>query len=421
MTLSLCVRTFALAALAGGLFAGPTPANVGDRVRLFLDPQRTWVDQTYLQREIGWVDWVRDRRVASVHLIVTQQSNGGGGARTILRFLGLGTFQGVDDELTVDAPPDETEDAHRQALSAQIALGLARYAARLPLSQRLQLTAKPDNTSSKSAAHEYQDPWNRWVYRMSVNSSINGESQTASSSTYASASARRITETQILRFSANGNWSDSRYDLSDEVLRSHTESYFAGGVYALAINDRWTWGCIGSGSKSKINNLRNRERVAPAIEYNVWKYSDSSQRQLTFLYQVGASRSAYIEETVYGKISESLFDHSLTTSLDLNQPWGTVSMSLSGMSYLHDSSKLSINFYTNLSVKLAKGLSLNLWGNYSQVRNQLALPRGGATNQDVLLRLKELRTDYRFSTSVGLSYTFGSIFNDAVNSRFKNY
>lgn len=408
-------------ATAGCLAHAAAPEKGLDRVRLFLDPQRTWVDQTYLQTEIGWVDWVRDRQEASVHLLVSQQPNGGGGTRYTLRFLGLAAFQGLDDELYVDTTADATEDAQRQALSTQIALGLARYAARLPRPERLSLTARKEATATTPAKTADKDPWNAWVYRLGINSYISGESQTSSSSTYANASARRITEDEIIRFNTSGNWNDSRYDLSDEVYRSHSESYSGYAVYAKAINDRWTWGVLGSGSKSKMGNVQHRERVAPAIEYNIWKYSESNQKQLTFLYQVGYSRANYIQETVYGKMSESLADHTLTVSLDLNQPWGTVSMSLNGSAYLHDSSKRSISFYSSLSVKLAKGLSLNLYGSYSQIRNQLALPKGGATDDEILLRLKELQTDYRFSTSIGLSYTFGSIFNDAVNSRFKNY
>jgi len=411
----LCAPT----ALTIGL-ANPTPHP--ERVRLFLDPQRTWVDSDFLQTEIPWVDWVRDRSHASVHLLISQQSNGGGGSRYTLRFLGLGPFERLEDELHLDVPPDATDDARRQGLAARISLGLARYAARLPRVEGLRVVPRPlPGVTPLATSPAIADPWDAWVYRLSLNSNMSGESQTSSSSTYASASARRITEDQILRFSASGNWNDSRFDLSDEVYRSHSESYSASGVYALAINARWTWGILGGGSKSKMSNLRHRARVAPAIEYNVWKYSESNQKQLTFLYQVGLSRATYLEETVYGRVQETLKDHSLTISLDLNQPWGTVSTSLSGSAYLHDRSKRSLNLYSSVNVKLARGLSLNLWGTYSQIRNQLALPRAGATDDEILLRLKELQTDYRFSAYVGLTYTFGSIFNDAVNSRFRNY
>jgi hypothetical protein len=65
-----------------------------------------------------------------------------------------------------------------------------------------------------------------------------------------------------------------------------------------------------------------------------------------------------------------------------------------------------------------KGLQLNLFGSYGRVRDQLYLPREGATDEEVLLRLRQLQTSYRYFFSVGLSYTFGSLFNNIVNPRF---
>lgn len=396
------------------------PAPSPDQIRLFLDPQRTWVDQEFLQKQIDWVDWVRDRQAASVHLIVLRQGTGGGGQRTVLRFLGLGPFAGLEDELTVDVPPDETEDGLRQALAARITLGLARYASRLPHLRHLRVQAPPRPQDAPApASAPARDPWSAWVFRLNASSYVSGESQTSSSSTWASVSARRITEDDLFRLSASGSWSDSRYDLTDEVVRSHRESYNASLALARALSDRWTWGLLADASKSRMGNLAHRERIAPALEYNVWKYSQSSEKQLTFLYQVGASRSVYLEETIYGKTRESRFDHSLVASLDLNQPWGTVSVSMTGSAYLHDPSKRSLGLQSSLNVKLAKGLSLNLWGSYTQVRNQLALRKGEATTEDVLLRQRELQTNFSYSSSIGLSYTFGSIFNSAVNSRFR--
>lgn len=409
VTLSLCATPS----------AGPTPAAAEASVlRIFLDPQRTWVDQIYLQQQLDWVEWVRDREVASVHLIVLRQSTGGGGQRTTLRFLGLGPFAGLEDDLTLDSPPDATEDELRQALADRISLGLARYASRIPRMRPLRVhpaRSKPEASAPSPA----RDPWNAWVFRMNGSSYLSGESRTTSASTWASVSARRITEEELFRFSANGNWSESTYQLEEGEIRSRRESYGTSLAFARAINERWTWGLLGDASKSRVGNLAHRTRVAPALEYNVWKYSESSQRQLTFLYQVGASQTAYLEETLYGKMRESLLDHSLVASLDLNQPWGTVSVSLSGSAYLHDTSKRSLGLRSNLNVKLAKGLSLNLWGSYTQVRDQLALRKGETSTEDILLRQRELQTNHQYSTSVGLSYTFGSVFNSAVNSRFR--
>jgi hypothetical protein len=46
--------------------------------------------------------------------------------------------------------------------------------------------------------------------------------------------------------------------------------------------------------------------------------------------------------------------------------------------------------------------------------------KGGATTEEVLLRRKELATQFSYFTSFGLTFTFGSIYNNVVNPRFGN-
>jgi hypothetical protein len=42
----------------------------------------------------------------------------------------------------------------------------------------------------------------------------------------------------------------------------------------------------------------------------------------------------------------------------------------------------------------------------------------GASLEDVLLMRKQLATSYEYYFSIGLSYTFGSIYSNVVNPRF---
>jgi hypothetical protein len=65
-------------------------------------------------------------------------------------------------------------------------------------------------------------------------------------------------------------------------------------------------------------------------------------------------------------------------------------------------------------------LSLSLEGGATRLRDQINLPRRGATEQEVLLDLRRLQTGYEYSFEVGLQYTFGSIFSSIVNPRFGN-
>jgi len=52
------------------------------------------------------------------------------------------------------------------------------------------------------------------------------------------------------------------------------------------------------------------------------------------------------------------------------------------------------------------------------IHDQLSLPKGEATLEQVLLRRTMLETNYNYYFSIGLSYTFGSIYSNVVNPRF---
>ena len=57
-------------------------------------------------------------------------------------------------------------------------------------------------------------------------------------------------------------------------------------------------------------------------------------------------------------------------------------------------------------------------GEWNLFTNQIELPKGDVSAEDMYLRLSELETSYRYDGSVGLTYTFGSIYNNVVNPRF---
>lgn len=47
-------------------------------------------------------------------------------------------------------------------------------------------------------------------------------------------------------------------------------------------------------------------------------------------------------------------------------------------------------------------------------------PKGDASDEEVLLQRRALETGYRYGTSIGLRYTFGSIYNNIMNPRLEN-
>ena len=86
--------------------------------------------------------------------------------------------------------------------------------------------------------------------------------------------------------------------------------------------------------------------------------------------------------------------------------------------YLHDLSKNRLEFNGEISWRILRGLSISADANASRIRDQIALRRRGATDEEILLRLRELESGYEYGFSMSLTYSFGSIFSSIVNPRF---
>jgi hypothetical protein len=121
--------------------------------------------------------------------------------------------------------------------------------------------------------------------------------------------------------------------------------------------------------------------------------------------------------TIFERSQETLFQQSAAVRLRLNQTWGSVFAGVEWANYFHDLSKNSIEFRSFLSLQLIEGLALRLSLDAERVQDQLSLPSGDLSDEEVLLRRQERATNYEFGGSIGLSYTFGSIFNNVVNTR----
>ena len=118
----------------------------------------------------------------------------------------------------------------------------------------------------------------------------------------------------------------------------------------------------------------------------MFPYSESTQRQFTFQYLVGAHYYDYHEETIYLKMSEQRYRQSLNIEYEIKQPWGSISSYLNGSHYLYDINKFNVQLGGEIDLKLIKGFSLYTYGYMTFVRDQLSLPSSGASIEEILLR-----------------------------------
>ena len=134
---------------------------------------------------------------------------------------------------------------------------------------------------------------------------------------------------------------------------------------------------------------------------------------------MGPAYRNYIEETIFGEMSELLFEESVEVELSQRQTWGDAGMTLRGSHFLHDLSLYNVSLRGNIDFRITRGLSVNGRGNVAWVEDQIYLSARGATDEEALLELRRRSTDFDYGVSVGFSFQFGSIFNNVVNNRFR--
>ncbi len=404
---SLCLPTV--------LSARATQNDPADTLRVFLDCGRC--DDEYFRTQVTFVNYVRDRRDADIHVLVTTEAAGGGGRVFTLSFIGQETFAGVDDVLEFVSAQTDTDDEEREGLAQIFGLGLLRYLARTPLAGQVAI-GQAGTRERRAMATPEDDPWNFWVYRARVRASVRGEESRKSQSYNGSLSANRTTDDWKIRLGVNANYNETEFQLTDGAFTNISRNYAADGRVVKTVGDHMGLAVGGSLVRSTFRNQDLSGRVAPAVQYNFFSYDESTRREFTLTYAVGLNAFSYEAETIFGVFSEIRPDHNVNVSLDYNEPWGEAGVTVEYAQFLDDASKHRSMVFGDVELRIARGVFFNINGRTSLIRDQIYLPKEDLTNEEILVQRRQLATDYDFRVSVGLTFTFGSIYNNVVNSRF---
>lgn len=392
-------------------------------VRVFLDCPDSFCDFDYYRTEITFVNWVRDRQDADVHILGTSQETGGGGREFTFAFIGLRGFAGRTDTLRYVSSNTDTDAEVRDGLVQTLRLGLVTYVATTPLGRRLRigLDEREAEVSQTGAA---QDPWNLWVFTIGVGGSLSGEQRERDRSFDGQLEANRTADNVKLSFEVSGDFNRRRQDLSDEggppdwrVFSSHSFSAEQRAVWSLG--QHWSFGLRSSQTSSTFLNNDFTIRGGPAVEFNFYPYAQSTRRQLTVLYAVETASFNYQDTTIFNQLSEVLPAHRLDVNLEVRQPWGTVESSVEATQFLHDLARHRINLSTELDVRIFRGLELSLEASVSRIKDQLFLAKRNLTPEEILIRQRQLGTDYRYETFIRFQYRFGSRIANVVNPRMQ--
>lgn len=398
-----------------------------DRLKVFIDCSGTWCDMSFIRTEINIVDFMLDRIAADVHVLITEQGTGSGGSKYQLIFFGQNSFKNMQDTLHFNTGPDETDFERRDKLIKYIKLGLTPFVAKTNAAKDVTIVFKKTETTSDkkdSSAKPAKDPWNYWVFRTGVNGNINADAVYKENRFSGNISANRTTEDLKINFSTSLSDNKATFEYEDDagitqktIVRNHNYDFYH--YLIKSINNHWSWGYEARYHQSSFSNYKGQVYLRTAVEYDIFPYKEVNNRFFTISYGFVFRRNHYYDTTIYEKLKETLFGQQADANMTFNQKWGTSSIGISYQNYFHNWKlfNLGINAFTN--VRITGGLSFNVFFFGALTRDQLYLPKGGATEQEILTRRRQIASGYNIYTSFGLSYRFGSKVNNFVNPRFE--
>jgi hypothetical protein len=84
------------------------------------------------------------------------------------------------------------------------------------------------------------------------------------------------------------------------------------GKFIRSISDHWSVGFFTNIISNTYENIDLGYRIAPAIEYSLLPYKKALRKEYTIAYSIGGYlHQRYLEETIYNKKKESLYNQSL--------------------------------------------------------------------------------------------------------------
>jgi hypothetical protein len=380
-------------------------------IKVFLDVSRWYQD--YIKNEIPFVNYVRDPKQAQVYIMITDQRTGAGGEEYTIKLIGQNNFETVNDTVVYVSRQSDPEEVTRRGIVKVLKLGLIRYVEKTPLAEFLNIRYEREATPT-----DVIDRWNYWVFTIDLDIDMSGEESRNRFALDQSFSADRVTPESKISLRVNYDQSHRKDKLEEGWETTNLIRKGFRGLYVKSINNHWSAGVYANFNSSTYSNIKFSFDLAPAIEYNVFPYSDYTSREFRFLYRTVFKRANYFEETIFNKKKETLFYESLSATFELKKRWGSLTSTLEGLHYFHDFQKNRLEFYNNIDLRLFEGFSLDIRGTVSMIRDQLSLSKEEASETDILTRRREIATDYDYYLSFGFRYTFGSIYSNVVNPRF---
>jgi len=390
--------------------------KISETLKAFIDCEDENCDFFYIRNSIKFVNFVRDPHLAHIHVLITDQRTASDGRKFTLRFIGKKNFIKMEQDLYFISLQSDTEDQIRKGLTKTIKLGLMPFVSQTSMANLIDIEYNEQDADSVRKLDT--DSWMYWVFHIDAQGEIEAEESQNDINLVNAMSAERITEIWKIRSEFKYEFKQENFTDDEKKYTSNRREWEADTEIIKSLGSKWSFGIFGSGNYSTHKNIDLSLGFATGIEYNFFPWQQSDRRIFSVSYSPGIRKFDYNEETLYGKMEEKLFYGIMRLELRMTQPWGDVDASLENSHYYYDLSKNNFKLETELSLRITEGLSFKLDLEAESIHDQLYLPKGDASLEEILLEQKQLATTYDMSIQFGLRYSFGSIYNNIVNRRF---
>jgi hypothetical protein len=398
------------------------PANV----KLFVDCNG-WCDMSFIKTEMNYIDFVADRFNSNVFVMVTSQTTGSGGEEIRLYFTGQEEFKGMFDTLQFNRSSVGTDDEYRKQLVQYLKVGLTRYMAKTALATKLNIAVEGSAKEATNSTAK-KDPWNSWVISLRLSGNYSKDDYSKNYSYNTTVEGSRTTEKLKVRNQVFYNNSLTEITVGQKRTYERSGRGLSSNV-VKSINQHWSYGGEAEYTNSRFSNFESNIGVMPAFEYSFFPYRESVKKALTLYYEIGPHYAKYMDSSYYGTFSDNLLSHSLSLNFGFVQNWGNIYTNVSWEGFLNDfelegkriRGKDVRNFSVNgnLDLRIFKGLSLYAYFQYDITKGIYPnIRRADFDIDDILSNSRQYPTSNNFFTYFGISYRFGSIYNNVVNPRF---
>ena len=379
-----------------------------NKLKAYLDCR---CDQNYLKQQTSFLDHVRDQNLADIEIFILDVRNPTGTRSFEIKIDGNNEYQEISSSVLVSGYANDTSSTLRDKLLNKLKLAL------VPFLDKANYNLNVDVSSNFDDLTVNDDKWKNWVFELSGSYNDDKEETRKTNRYELEFEVDKLTPDWRIGMEIKRNESKGKYFSNDDVYTSSRKTTSFSGRVVKSVSDHFSAGVFLGAYQNTYENIDLNRYIAPAIEYSFYPYRDVLSKEITLAYRIGVGKRNYIEKTIYGYEKQKLSSQTLSLNIRFRQKWGNISSYLNATQFLNDGTKKRFSLRSDLDLRVFEGLAVRFSGNINLIREQYSLAAVSNSIEELLLQQRQIATDYKTNFSVGLSYTFGSMYNSVINTR----